>query len=106
VATRGVPNVYCYQTPSSTVEFRPNLFVDITDFIRQKLQAIDVYRSQTERMESLEPDNIRATARYWGRYAGYVMAEPLRIVCQRDGDSAFDASKKRSTHGSAFAISD
>ena len=62
MATRGVPNVYCYQTPSSTVEFRPNLFVDITDFIRQKLQAIDVYRSQTERMESLEPDNIRLTA--------------------------------------------
>jgi LmbE family N-acetylglucosaminyl deacetylase len=82
--------------------------IDITDFIRQKLQAIDVYRSQTERMESLEPDNILATARYWGRYVGYVLAEPLRIVCQRHsdgGDLASDAGKERA-HRLAVAASD
>jgi LmbE family N-acetylglucosaminyl deacetylase len=33
VAARGVPNVYCYQTPSSTVEFKPHRFVDITHYI-------------------------------------------------------------------------
>ena len=109
VAARGVPNIYCYQTPSATVEFSPNLFVDITDFIGQKLQAIDVYRSQTERMESLEPDNILATARYWGRYVGYVLAEPLRIVCQSDsdgGDLASGATKERPAHRLAVAASD
>ena len=36
VAARGVPNVYCYQAPSSTVEFRPNRFVDITEFIKRE----------------------------------------------------------------------
>ncbi len=84
VAARGVPNVYCYQSPSSTVEFRPHRFVDITDFIKQKIQAIDVYKSQTERMDALQHDVILSTARYWGRYAGYVLAEPMRIVRQRD----------------------
>ncbi len=86
VAARGVRNLYCYQTPSSTVEFRPQRFVDITDFIGTKLQAIDAYGSQAERMAALDPGNILATARYWGRFAGYVMAEPMGIIRQRDDE--------------------
>ena len=93
VAARGVPNVYCYQTPSSTVEFHPNRFVDITDFIKAKLQAIDIYGSQSERMAALEPDNILATARYWGRFAGYIMAEPMRIVRQHDNQHGLEFEK-------------
>lgn len=90
VAARGVPNVYCYQAPSSTVEFRPNLFVDITDFIKEKIKAIDSYKSQVERMDALQHDVILATARYWGRYAGYVLAEPMRIIRQRDSETVPD----------------
>ena len=29
-------------------------------------------------MESIQPDVILSTARYWGRFAGYVLAEPLQ----------------------------
>jgi LmbE family N-acetylglucosaminyl deacetylase len=93
VAARGVPNLYCYQTPSSTVEFKPHRFVDITDFIGAKLRAIDVYGSQSERMAALEHDNIIASARYWGRFAGYVMAEPLRVVRQRDNEQGIELDK-------------
>ena len=50
VAARDVPNVYCYQSPSSTVEFRPNRFVDITEYMKAKLQAIGAYQSQVDRM--------------------------------------------------------
>ncbi len=92
VAARGVPNVYCYQSPSSTVDFKPQRFVDITDFIGAKLQAIDAYCSQTERMAALESDNIVSTARYWGRFAGHILAEPLLVVRQSDNEEgrAFD----------------
>lgn len=86
VATRGVPNVYCYQSPSSTVEFRPRRFVDITHYMEQKLKVIDAYHSQVNRMESIQNDLIMATARYWGRFAGYVLAEPLKVIRERDGD--------------------
>ena len=41
-------------------------------------------------MESIQPDVIVSTARYWGRFAGYVLAEPLRIVRQRDSEIEFD----------------
>jgi LmbE family N-acetylglucosaminyl deacetylase len=47
VAARDVPNVYCYQSPSSTVEFRPNRFVDITEYMKRKLQAIGVYKARS-----------------------------------------------------------
>ena len=90
VAARGVPNVYCYQTPSSTVEFKPHRFVDITHHIEQKIALIGAYKSQVDRMESIQPDVIVSTARYWGRFAGYVLAEPLRIVRQRDSDTALE----------------
>jgi LmbE family N-acetylglucosaminyl deacetylase len=94
VAARGVPNVYCYQTPSSTVEFKPHRFVDITHYIEKKIDLICAYQSQVDRMESIQPDVILSTARYWGRFAGYVLAEPLRIVRQRDSGPALDASEK------------
>ena len=90
VAARGVPNVYCYQSPSSTVEFKPHRFVDITHYIEKKIDLIGAYKSQVDRMESIQPDVILSTARYWGRFAGYVLAEPLRIICQRDSETAFD----------------
>lgn len=90
VAARSVANLYCYQSPSATVEFRPQRFVDITDFIGAKLQAIDVYCSQTERMAALEPDNIVSTARYWGRFAGYILAEPMKVVRQRDNEQGIE----------------
>ena len=86
VAARAVPNVYCYQSPSSTVEFRPNRFADITEYMKVKLQAIGAYKSQVDRMASLRDDVIVATARYWGRYAGHMPAEPMRIVRQRDSE--------------------
>ena len=84
VAARGVPNVYAYQSPSSTVEFRPQRFVDITAYMDEKLALIGLHASQAQRRANLQPDLIVATARYWGRYAGYCLAEPLAVLRQVD----------------------
>jgi LmbE family N-acetylglucosaminyl deacetylase len=83
-----VPNIYCYQSPSSTVEFRPNRFVDITEYMKRKLQAVGAYKSQVDRMASLQDDVIVTTARYWGR--DHVLAEPMTIVRQRDNEMQSD----------------
>lgn len=101
VAARGVPNVYCYQSPSSTVEFRPLRFVDITHVIDKKIDLIGAYKSQVGRMASLQPDVILSTARYWGRFAGYVLAEPLEIIRQRDGGQSIDPG-----HGATAVTTD
>ena len=39
---------------------------------------------EVDRMAFLQDDVIVATARYWGRYAGHMLAESMRIVRQRD----------------------
>ncbi len=81
-AARGIPTLCCYQSPSATVEFCPNRFVDIGDYLDAKIDLINVYRSQTATRLYLAEDLIRATARYWGRYAAHHIVEPLEIVRQ------------------------
>jgi LmbE family N-acetylglucosaminyl deacetylase len=80
VAARGVPGVYCYEAPSTTVEFRPTRFVEIDEFLERKLEVISVYASQTRLRRYLEEDFLRATARYWSRYTRSRYVEPLEVV--------------------------
>ena len=59
VATRGVGRVYCFQSPSATVDFRPTRFVTIDDEVEGKLMAIKAFASQTEVRAYLVPDLIK-----------------------------------------------
>jgi len=80
VATRNVRTVACYQSPSSTVDFRPNRFVSIDGFTDAKLALVASFASQSDIRAYLEPDFVLATARYWSRYGGGTSCEPLEIV--------------------------
>lgn len=84
VAVRSVPNLYCYQSPSATVDFRPAMFVDIAPFLEVKLALIDTFQSQIARRDTFDHDVIRSIARYWGRFAGYRLVEPFEVVRQLD----------------------
>ena len=46
VATRLVNEVYVYQSPSSNINFRPTYYVDITDYMDLKIQAVKFHTSQ------------------------------------------------------------
>jgi len=80
VACRHVPNLYCYLAPSSTIDFKPNIFINIDQFIEKKIHAINAYQSQSATRPYLAPDLIRATARYWGRFSNYHLVEPMEII--------------------------
>ncbi len=83
VAGRGVSRVYCFQSPSATVEFGPSLFVGIDAQLPGKLAAIGAFSSQTSVREYLEPDLIESTARYWGRFAEARYAEAFEVIRSR-----------------------
>jgi two-component system response regulator HydG len=83
VACRRVGRVYCFQSPSATVDYRPTLFVTIDNYIGNKLKAIDTFASQTGVRDYLEPDLIVSTARYWSRYCGGSHAEPFEAIRDR-----------------------
>jgi len=87
VAARQVPRIYAYQSPSSTVEYRPTRFVSVDDFIDGKLETIRAYGSQVEIRRYLDEELLLATARYWSRFTSARYAEPLEVV--RESDISF-----------------
>lgn len=109
VATRAVRTVACYQSPSATVDFRPNRFVSIDGFTEKKIALLGCFASQADIRWYLEPDFVVATARYWSRYGGGKSSEPLEIVRESadvsvsrgDIAAAVRAEKQRQARGEA-----
>jgi LmbE family N-acetylglucosaminyl deacetylase/ActR/RegA family two-component response regulator len=94
VAARGISRVFCYQAPSTTVEFKPTRFVAIDEFLEGKLEVIQAYTSQVKIRDYLDEELLRATARYWSRFSQARYVEPLEVV--RDSDaSAFASAGQR-----------
>jgi LmbE family N-acetylglucosaminyl deacetylase len=85
VAARGVPKVFCYQAPSTTIDFHPTRFVAIDEYLDRKIEVIQAYTSQVKVRRYLDPELLRATARYWARFSQARYVEPLEIV--RDSDA-------------------
>ena len=83
VAVRRIGRVYCFQSPSATVDFRPTFFVSIDDEVGRKLDAIRAFASQFAIRDYLEPDLIVATARYWSRFCDGSHAEAFEGIRDR-----------------------
>jgi LmbE family N-acetylglucosaminyl deacetylase len=98
VAARGISRVFCYQAPSTTVDFKPTRFVAIDEFLERKIEVIQAYTSQVKIRDYLDEELLRATARYWARFAQARYVEPLEVV--RDSD----ASSVASAAGVAFEL--
>lgn len=79
VAARRVPTLACFQSPSSTIDFRPTRFVPVDGFLEAKLQMLAAFESQAHR-DYMDATLVRATARYWSRFGAGQYAEPLEMV--------------------------
>lgn len=80
LATRGVRTVSCYQSSSSTADFRPIRFMNIDGFVEAKLGLVACHQTQVQASRHYSPDFITATARYWSRFGDGDNCEPLEIV--------------------------
>ncbi|MGI8882104.1 MAG: PIG-L family deacetylase [Jatrophihabitans sp.] len=80
-ATRGVPKVLAYQSPSANNDFAPSKFIAIDEVVTAKVEVLGLFDSQHDR-SYLEPEMIIAGARYWARHlaprARY--AEPFEVI--------------------------
>jgi LmbE family N-acetylglucosaminyl deacetylase len=88
VACRRIGRIYCFQSPSATVDYRPNYFVSIDDYVGRKLKVIDAFRSQASIRDYMEPELITSTARYWARYCAGTHAEPFETMRDHAGTEA------------------
>ncbi|AWB88716.1 response regulator [Salinibacterium hongtaonis] len=91
LATRAVRSVSCYQSPSSTVDFRPNRFVAIDEFLDKKIQLVQAHKSQVAVSRAHTSDALLAAARYWSRFGDGEACEPLEIV-RDSGDLSFGSA--------------
>ncbi|MBM9467621.1 PIG-L deacetylase family protein [Nakamurella leprariae] len=91
-ATRRVPRLYCYHSPSTNNDFRPTKFVAIDDTLSEKLKVLEQFASQAERTY-LEPELVVAQSRFWARTlaprAKY--AEPFEVM--RELSDPFPATR-------------
>jgi two-component system response regulator HydG len=105
VAGRGIGSVFCFQSPSATVDFRPARFTDIEEQIAGKLAAINAFASQAGVRQYLEPDLIEATARYWSRFGPSRYAEAFEVVRDQAAGPAGQATIRSISEPAASAKS-
>jgi LmbE family N-acetylglucosaminyl deacetylase/CheY-like chemotaxis protein len=79
VAARRVPTVLCYQSPSATIDFKPARFSPVDEHIETKLRMLAAFASQAHR-DYMQPESVRATARYWSRFGVGTYAEPMEAL--------------------------
>ena len=75
-----VPGFYSYQSATTTLDFRPGMFEDISEYLDQKMAALSHFEPQVRGRPHLSPNLARATALYWGRFLGYGEVEPLEVI--------------------------
>jgi LmbE family N-acetylglucosaminyl deacetylase/CheY-like chemotaxis protein len=92
VACRRVGRVYCFQSPSATIDYHPTRFVPVDSYMGRKLKVIGVFGSQAGIRDYLDPDLITSTARYWARYCDSVHAEPFEVIRDRSHAPAAGAA--------------
>ncbi|PXV60018.1 LmbE family N-acetylglucosaminyl deacetylase [Dysgonomonas alginatilytica] len=80
IAARKIDEIYAYQAPSTNINFHPQKFESIDNFVDMKLQLIAFHETQKSKAVYLKDDIIKATAIYWGRYANYKSIEPFEII--------------------------
>jgi LmbE family N-acetylglucosaminyl deacetylase len=63
IAARHVKEIFQIELPSTTQDFKPNVFVDISDTLDRKTECIDAFKSQSDKYY-MRISAIRGLARY------------------------------------------
>ncbi len=79
-ATARMQEVYCYQTASTGLEFRPRRFVEIGEHMVMKMEALAAYQSVGAGRMDLSPRMAQAYARYWGRLHDFTEVEAFEVL--------------------------
>jgi len=89
VTDQPVQEIYAFEVPSSTEwtfgqfqpAFRPNVFMDISDTLEAKVQAMALYESEVRPFpHPTSSVALRASARRWGSMAGVEAAEAIELI--------------------------
>jgi LmbE family N-acetylglucosaminyl deacetylase len=54
VAARLINEIYIYQAPSTTLNFKPTIYFDISKYIDTKIKAVKIHSTQGEKVYMAE----------------------------------------------------
>ena len=66
--SRSVRTVLCAEPPTHVTGFTPNCFIDITDFLQVKKQAVDLLRSECQK-SYVSPRQVEVRSHWWATQA-------------------------------------
>jgi len=80
-ACRNVKHILFFESPSSENDFCPNFFVDISDYLQIKIDALNIYKSLEKNGSKryLEIEAIKGGAYFRGYQAGLKYAEAFKV---------------------------
>jgi LmbE family N-acetylglucosaminyl deacetylase/cytochrome c-type biogenesis protein CcmH/NrfG len=78
IAARGDRSLLCYEDVSTEAHFAANYFVDITDYLGDKVRAVQAHRTQKEK-SYMSPENITGRALHRGMQTGVRYAEAFLL---------------------------
>jgi LmbE family N-acetylglucosaminyl deacetylase/tetratricopeptide (TPR) repeat protein len=78
IAARGNKTLLCYEDVSTEAHFAANYFVDITDFMEDKIRAVQAHRTQNEK-PYMHPEKINGRAAHRGLQTGVKYAEAFLL---------------------------
>lgn len=78
IAARGDKTLLCYEDVSTEPDFAPNLFVDVTDFLEDKIAAVRSHRTQSHK-SYMRSETIRGRAAHRGLQSGLKYAEAFLL---------------------------
>ena len=82
MAAREDARVCCFQSPSGTVDFRPDHLVTIDGQMERKLLAIRAFTSHAEVRGYLDRGLVTTSASYWSRFGDGRYAEAFEVARQ------------------------
>lgn len=78
--------VFAYEVPSSSEwsrddVFRPNTFVDIEEYLNQKIAALSVYKTECrDYPHPRSPEGVKIFAQYRGLQSGFKAVEAFKLI--------------------------
>jgi LmbE family N-acetylglucosaminyl deacetylase len=78
IAARGDRSLLCYEDVSTEAHFAANYFVDITDYLGDKVRVVQAHRTQRQK-SYMSPENITGRALHRGMQTGVRYAEAFLL---------------------------
>ncbi len=77
-AARMIPAVLCYESVSTPDDFKPDYYVDITDYLKDMLKAVRFHKTQSQKTY-MDPELLKGRAAHRGIQCGVPYASAFKV---------------------------